>query len=233
MDGPLNLAPVPVEKSGMGGTPGFRLGGALALGTVLLTACATATPGEPGWRFVPGMTSVDPAGGKIMGWQSRAQEPADATATGVLGARFDAFVSERRHALADEVRAWIQDEARSVYVSDSGVDRWPTFAEVRASAGDDCDGLELLALHALRSLGFPDESLFRAVIEHEGDGVQHMVTLWFAEADDPVVIDPTGFAATRLLRLSELQGWAPRAIFTEAAAYRVESTNLAPAGAPE
>jgi predicted transglutaminase-like cysteine proteinase len=215
----------------MGGLPGLK---ALALAGLALAGCAALPAAGPSYHFVKGSSPGDSAHAKIARWQERerAGSPALSPQPASLGADFSLFVSAERRALAARVGAWIQAEARARYLPDAGADRWPTAAEVFASSGDDCDGLELLALHALRTLGFPEEALFRAVIERPGDGVQHMVTLWFETPGDPLVIDPTGFAAESVLPLSVLEGWTPRAIFTEQAEYRVEGPVLAPAGAP-
>jgi len=201
----------------------WRCGGwlALGLGVALLSGCAS-TPARPtGWRWFAPLPEEDRARVRIATWQARARAAGPPETLGALGATWQAFVSSRRHALLDEVREWIQAEAAERYLADTGVDHWPTFAEALASDGDDCDGLELLVLHALRELGFQDDRLFRAVIERERDGAQHMVTLWFGEPQDPTVIDPTGFATRPLVRMSELAGWRPRAVFDERTAHAV------------
>jgi predicted transglutaminase-like cysteine proteinase len=208
---------------------------AVTLAGLALAGCAATNGAMPAYRFVEGPRPLDPAHAKIAAWQQRerAAEPGESVMDATLGADWSRFVLAERRAQVERVASWIQDEAQQRYVPDSVIDRWPTSAEVFASQGDDCDGLELLALHALRALGFPDEALFRAVIERPDDGVQHMVTLWFETPGDPVVIDPTGFATKHVLPLSTLAGWTPRAIFTEQAEFRVEGPELAPAGAPE
>ena len=189
----------------------------------------------PAYRFVEGVPPHDQAHVKIALWQTRERESAtpETETPGTLGADWAHFVLAERRALAEKVGAWIQEEAQAHYVPDAAIDLWPTSAELFASPGDDCDGLELLALHALRALGFAEETLFRAVIERPRDGMQHMVTLWFETPGEPFVIDPTGFATTRVVPLATLEEWTPRAIFTEQAEYRVDGPNLAPAGAPQ
>jgi hypothetical protein len=208
---------------------------ALALVGLALAGCAATSTPLPSLRLVESAPIADSAHRKIAGWQAR-ERAADASAppnAGTLGADWAQFVAAQRQLLAEQVRAWIQAEARQRYVPDAVMDRWPTSAELFASQGDDCDGLELLALNALRALGFPNDTLFRAVLERPSDGVQHMVTLWFETKEDPFVIDPTGFATERVVSLSALEGWTPRAIFTETAEFRIASPELAPAGAPE
>jgi len=217
----------------MGGISSSVAGGILAVALGALAGCAV--PAGPAYHFVAGASASDSAHAKIAAWQRRERvaEPAAVADGASLGAEWSRFVTGERRAMAERVRAWIQDEARQRYIPDVGGDHWPTSAEVFASRGDDCDGLELVALHALRALGFPDDTLFRAVIERGRDGVQHMVTLWFESPGDPFVVDPTGFATSRVVRLSALDGWSPRAIFTEQVEYHVEGPALSPASAPE
>ena len=138
-------------------------------------------------------------------------DPLDSSAP--LTAEYNSFVSSQRRMLAERVREWVQSEAERRYRPDENGDEWPTFHELLQRGGDDCDGLELLSLHALRALGFLQ--VYRATIEQRGDGSQHMVTLWFEDPKDPWVIDPTGFATKTVVRMSELPAWEPRALFTE------------------
>lgn len=225
----------------MGGSRGLCGWIGLLVTGSLLVGCAATQPAPISLRLVEGAPPIDRgARAKIAGWQERerAQNGNDPTqasfqALAPLGESWTRFVSAQRRALVEEVSDWVQGEARAHYVADRGGDRWPTFSEVFASAGDDCDGLELLALHALRALGFPDGELFRAVIERPKDGMQHMVTLWFEAPGAAVVIDPTGFVTSRVVPLASLSDWMPRAIFTEHAVYGVEGAALTPAGAPE
>ena len=206
----------------------------IALAGCAQAGCAGVKPFAP-YRLIEGVPPRDQAHAKIALWQTRERESAtpETGTSGTLGADWAHFVLSERRALAEKVGAWIQEEARARYVPDAVIDLWPTSAELFASPGDDCDGLELLALHALRALGFAEETLFRAVIERPRDGMQHMVTLWFETPGEPFVIDPTGFATTRVVPLATLEEWTPRAVFTEQAEYRVEGANLAPAGAPQ
>ena len=111
---------------------------------------------------------------------------------GDLKAKYDSFRNERRRALARDLASWIQSQAPQHYVPDGPVDHWATLDETFRRNGDDCDGLELLAYHLLRELGFEDEKVFRAIVYRRSDGQHHMVTLWFEDSDDPWVIDPTG-----------------------------------------
>ena len=215
-----------------------RLLAVLGMGAAFaLPACAGAPPPSSAFRLVPTTASAPgDARVKIEAWQARAQGdagPPAALPEGSLGARYQSFVAAERRELAERVRAWIQAEAERSYRPDLGFDQWPTFREVLGSTGDDCDGLELLALHALRALGFPDASLYRAVIERRGDGTQHMVTLWLESPERPLVIDPTGFATRRLLPLADLDAWQPKAVFNERAQYSVDTSVLAPASPPD
>ncbi len=220
---------------GGGRRPGAIVRVALALAGLALGGCALL-PGasRPSYRFVEGASADVFAHAKISGWQMRERSAPDppTAAPDTLGDSWERFVAAERRTMAERVAAWIQKEAEAHYLPDTAGDHWPTFAEVSGRREDDCDGFELLALQALRSLGFPEGRLYRAVLERAEDGMQHMVTLWFETPDDPLVIDPTGFATGPVRRLSGLAGWEPRALFTERVEVRAEGHALAPAGAP-
>ncbi len=180
---------------------------------------------------------------KIRAWQVRELgavpgAPAEVAGSGVAGeeapeavgnlrAKYDAFRSERKRALARELASWIQSEAPRHYVSDGPVDHWATLEETFRANGDDCDGLELLAYYLLRDLGFADDEVFRAIVYRRSDGQHHMVTLWFEEADDPWVIDPTGAMTLGMPRMSELREWVPLKVFSEQQDYTVRSGRVA------
>ena len=138
-----------------------------------------------------------------------------------LRAKYFRFRVERKRALAREVAAWIQAEAKQHYREDGAVDHWATLEETLARGGDDCDGLELLAFHALRDLGFADTEVYRAIVVRPSDGQHHMVTLWFEDATDPWVIDPTGAMTLGMPRMSELGEWMPIKVFSERIEYTV------------
>lgn len=141
-----------------------------------------------------------------------------------LRSKYLNFRAAKKRALAREVASWVQSQAPIHYVEDGVIDHWATLEETLASNGDDCDGLELLTFHALRDLGFGSEEVFRAIIFRPDDGQHHMVTLWFEDADDPWVIDPTGAMTLGMPRMSEFPGWVPLKVFTD----RVEFTVRAP-----
>ena len=122
---------------------------------------------------------------------------------------------ERRRALAEQVLRWVQAEAETRFIEDGPVDHWPTLPEVLAAEGDDCDGLELLAYHALRQMGFREDRVYRAILHRPRFGQHHMVTLWFEDSNDPWVLDPTATITQRLQKLSELRGWVPLKVFSE------------------
>jgi hypothetical protein len=152
--------------------------------------------------------------------------PADHAATlaaddDALVHRYDGFLAERRRRLARDVLDWIQDVAHDRFVEDGPIDRWPTLIEVLHASGDDCDGLELLAYHALRQLGFEADRVYRAIVLRPSTGEHHMVTLWFEDPTDPWVLDPTATMTTRLRRLSELEAWIPLKLFNEDAEFTV------------
>ena len=103
--------------------------------------------------------------------------------------------------------------------ADGPVDHWATLEETLSANGDDCDGLELLAFHALRDLGFGSHEVYRAIVVRPEDGQHHMVTLWFETPDDPWVIDPTGAMTLGMPRMTEMPAWVPLKVFTDTAEY--------------
>ncbi len=139
--------------------------------------------------------------------------------TGRLREKFEAFQMVQKRILAKRFAEWAQVEARRHYRSDHETsladDHWPSLEELFETNGDDCDGLDLLAYHQLRDLGFRKDELYRALIRRERDGKFHMVTLWFETRDDPWVIDATGAITFTMRRMSELPGWAPTLVFSE------------------
>jgi len=153
--------------------------------------------------------------------------PAVDEAVGDLRAKYDAFRSERKRALARDLAAWIQTEAPRHYVADGPVDHWATLEETFRANGDDCDGLELLAYYFLRDLGFQEDEVFRAIVFRRSDGQHHMVTLWFENPDDPWVIDPTGAMTLGMPRMSELPDWVPLKVFSEQRDYTVRRDRVA------
>lgn len=149
------------------------------------------------------------------------QLPASQTDEAGLRAKYFAFRADRKRALAREVAAWIQAEAKAHYREDGAVDHWATLEETLARGGDDCDGLELLTFHALRDLGFAASEVYRAIVVRPSDGQHHMVTLWFEDAGDPWVIDPTGAMTLGMPRMSELREWVPIKVFSDEIEYTV------------
>jgi hypothetical protein len=165
--------------------------------------------------LIPPFPSLPPVAAEPAGLaQGAAPDPS-------LAARYDEFMNGRRREIAGQVLAWVQGEARSRFVEDGPLDHWPTLPEVLATNGDDCDGLELLAYHALRQLGFPDDRVYRAILHRPRFDQHHMVTLWFEDPGDPWVLDPTATITSRLRRLSELGEWVPLKVFSETREYTV------------
>jgi len=140
-----------------------------------------------------------------------------------LRAKYDAFRAEQRRTQALELARWIQDQAPDHYVADGVVDHWATLEETFARNVEDCDGLELLAYHMLRELGFSDQEVFRSIVVRPSDGQHHMVTLWFEDPQDPWVIDPTGAMTTGMPRMSDVPSWVPLKVFTEHRDYTVHA----------
>ncbi len=149
-----------------------------------------------------------------------------------LRAKYFEFRAERKRALAREVAAWVQSEAKVHYREDGAVDHWATLEETLARGGDDCDGLELLSFHALRDLGFSEQEVYRAIVVRPSDGQHHMVTLWFEDPDDPWVIDPTGAMTLGMPRMSEMKDWLPIKVFSEDLEYTVSGQTEALAQHP-
>ncbi len=216
----------------------------LGMGCAVLSISTTS---PQGLEYFEAPRSDDVWSAKIKGWQRRerfdaalvqplqsgsavesagysaANEklPSDQAAAGGLRAKYFEFRAERRRALAREVAAWVQSEASLHYREDGAVDHWATLEETLARGGDDCDGLELLAFHALRDLGFASNAVYRAIVVRPADGQHHMVTLWFEDSEDPWVIDPTGAMTLGMPRMSELEAWVPIKVFSEDLEYTV------------
>jgi hypothetical protein len=79
----------------------------------------------------------------------------------------------------------------------------------------------------LRDLGFASDEVFRAIVYRNEDMQHHMVTLWFEDAEDPWVIDPTGAMTSGMPRMSEVPGWTPLKVFSEDSSYTVKSRQSA------
>jgi len=155
--------------------------------------------------------------------------PSDQAAEQGLRVKYFKFRAERKRQTAREVASWVQSEAKRHFREDGPIDHWATLEETLARGGDDCDGLELLAFHALRDLGFSANEVYRAVVVRPSDGQHHMVTLWFEDAHDPWVIDPTGAMTLGMPRMSEMSAWRPIKLFSDQTEFTVEerSSSLA------
>jgi len=224
--------------------------GALALLVICLLLGCTHLPGlaEP-YTWFARPTPDDPWSPKIARWQERERAAGLAEVLGApstvaagpeaitpggeerLREKFLRFRAEHRRALARELAAWVQEQARSHYIPDGAIDRWATLEETFAHNGDDCDGLELLAYHLLIDLGFREDEVYRAIVYRPSDGQHHMVTFWFEDPGDPWVIDPTGAMTGGMPHMSEIPGWVPLKLFTETAEYTVRSSPRAHAAA--
>jgi hypothetical protein len=205
----------------------------LALAASSLHGCAhvPASALAPGrFAYFTSPAPDDPWTPKIVGWQQReraaqldltiapasvsgAGESAPAAEAASLRVKLAEFRRAQQRRQAQEVAAWVQENARSHYRPDGAFDHWATLEETLATDGDDCDGLELLAFNLLRELGFAEDEVFRAIVFRAEDGQHHMVTLWFENPDDPWVIDPTGAMTRGMPRLSEVPGWKPLKVF--------------------
>jgi predicted transglutaminase-like cysteine proteinase len=190
------------------------------------------SPKIAGWqrreRFDAAMTSPLESGPAVeSAGNSAANEhlPESQNDENGLRAKYFEFRAERKRAMARDVAAWIQTEAKKHYREDGAIDHWATLEETLARGGDDCDGLELLAFHALRDLGFAESEVYRAIVVRPSDGQHHMVTLWFERANDPWVIDPTGAMTLGMPRMSDLADWIPIKVFSEELEYTVREVS--------
>jgi len=179
----------------------------------------------------PGDDVADPWYPKVVEWQGRMQSegkrlpPTDRSLrgseqSGKLLVAMSAFREEERRDVAKRVTDWSQHLARRYYKwdpnsQDPNFDHWPTVGELLANNGDDCDGLDLIAYQLLREFGFPQNSLFRAVLRRDRDKANHMVTLWFEDPKDPWVLDATGAVTFEMRLFSQLEGWTPTKVFNE------------------
>ncbi len=175
------------------------------------------------YRFFEAPSSDDPWSPKIAQWQAREQGVAGGSgsllppiaAAEDLRSKYQAFRAERQRQTARELAEWIQQQAKVHYVPDGALDHWATLDETLTRNGDDCDGLELLVYHFLRDMGYGDDRVYRSIVVRPEDGQHHMVTLWFEDAADPWVIDPTGAMTEGMPRLSQVPGWVPLKVFSE------------------
>ena len=189
----------------------------------------------------------DPWSRKIARWQvrERAQDVAEIAGAGTsstvasgpnqtaapkpgqdLRTDYYAFKAEQKRTSARAFASWIQEQAKLHYKPDGPYDHWATLEETLANNGDDCDGLELLTFHFLRDSGYGEDKVFRAIVLRPSDGQHHMVTLWFEDAGDPWVIDPTGAMISGMPRLSQVPDWVPIKLFTDTAEFTVKGPGL-------
>jgi predicted transglutaminase-like cysteine proteinase len=224
----------------------FVLG--LALAVPLAPGCArvpTVQPLEASFQYFSAPSEGDPWSAKIAAWQRRERVPAPATREGTpasvsgsgagatagaraasdLRAKYQSFRAEQKRALARQVAAWIQSQARFHYQPDGAVDHWATLSETLSRGVEDCDGLELLVNRFLRDAGFRDDEVYRAIVFRPVDGQHHMVTFWFEDRADPWVIDPTGAMTSGMPRMSELPDWAPLKVFSETREFSVTTAS--------
>ncbi len=198
----------------------------LALG---LGSCVApgGTPKEYSWFEAP--SQRDPWRKPIRDWQGRVRSRDPGPRLGPvpigqesesLARAYAGFLEAEQRRQVQAVQEWIQAQARAHFVPDPGIDIWPTTDEVLEAGGDDCDGLAFLAHRLLRELGFEERDLYLAVVRRDSDALHHMVGLWFADGDDPWIIDPTGAMTTDLMRMSRVEGWEPLAVFSETEHYR-------------
>jgi hypothetical protein len=130
--------------------------------------------------------------------------------------------TQSRVILAYGITGWVQEKAKTHYIPDGAYDHWATLQETLAQNGDDCDGLEMLVFRFLQDEGFPEETLYHAILLQPNESDRHMVTLWFEDPEDPWVIDPTSAVVVGMKHISELpDGWVPIKIFNETEEFTV------------
>jgi hypothetical protein len=206
------------------------------LGALLGLACASTPPSEPQFHFFSAaLPDDDPWFEKVEEWQRRARADAATgsaairdtgiTRSSLLRNKIGEFEASEKRKLARRINQWAQIQARKHYRSepnaDFDADHWPTFGELIERNGDDCDGLDLIGYQLLREFGYERDTVYRAIVRRDRDRANHMVTLWFEDADDPWVLDATGAMTMKMRRISELPGWTPTKMFNEFDQYRV------------
>jgi predicted transglutaminase-like cysteine proteinase len=219
----------------------------LALGAALAPGCARVPTTRPtttlSYEYFTQPPQGDAWSPKIADWQRRERVPAlpsvDGTPASVSGSgtpgpvssspaedlrsQYRAFRAEQKRAVARQVAAWIQEQARVHYQADGSIDHWATLSETLARGAEDCDGLELLVNRFLRDAGFREGEVYRAIVFRPADGQHHMVTFWFETPTDPWVIDPTGAMTTGMPHMSELPDWVPLKVFSETQEFSVRT----------
>lgn len=237
----------------------LRAAPAAVLAMLVICSCVSMNWAPRGYAYFEPPSARDRWSPKIAGWQyreravqaefvtpavsgpgalaptGRAAGPAAGNRTAPvdpkdsLRAKYEAFQRVQKRELARRVARWVQAEARRHYVPDGAVDHWATLEETLQRNGEDCDGLELLAYHSLRELGFRDDEVYRAIVYRPRDGQHHMVTFWFESPDDPWVIDPTGAMVNGMPRMSQVDGWVPLKVFSDDEEFTVRPRFEAPA----
>lgn len=145
--------------------------------------------------------------------------PEQVKRSGLLRIKMAGFAAEEKRALARKINAFSQLQARRHYKIENdrnpAEDHWPTFQELLARNGDDCDGLDMITYEMLLDFGFPRDRVYRAIVRRGRDRGNHMVTLWFEDGNDPWILDATGAMTFSMRRFSETEGWVPRKVFNE------------------
>ena len=224
---------------------GLLLLGGVFGGCSSLGGIGAHPPSDPGFEFFAKTSpDADIWFAKVSEWQQRAslqqaqrKEPllgpesegaqlssASVKNSGLLRLKIGGFAADEKRRLAKKINTWSQREARRHYriedERDPRKDNWPTFDELLANNGDDCDGLDLIVYGLLIDFGFEPDRVYRAIVKRDRDRGNHMVTLWFEDPHDPWVLDATGAMTFTMLRFSETEGWTPIKVFNERAQYR-------------
>ncbi|MBW2714022.1 MAG: hypothetical protein JRC77_09760 [Deltaproteobacteria bacterium] len=206
--------------------------------------CASIAPARSFEFFVEATPENQPWYDKIQDWRERSNadpnSPVGLPATVLSGElteldpipplwpRFNQFHREYQLELVRRINAWSQHWAFRHYIKDIDEsvenDPWPTFSELLEQDGDDCDGLSLLNYELLLLFGFDRNKVYRAVVQRNSDGVNHMIVLWFQSENDPWVIDITRSTSGTVEPISKMHGWQPVAMFNREGIYNINET---------
>ena len=153
------------------------------------------------------------------GSEGAAMTPDQIKRSGLLRIKMAGFAAKEKRDLARKINTWSQLQARRHYRIENdrnpAEDHWPTFPQLLASNGDDCDGLDMITYEMLLDFGFSRDRVYRAIVRRGRDRGNHMVTLWFENPEDPWILDATGAMTFNMRHFSEIEGWEPRKVFNE------------------
>ena len=116
-----------------------------------------------------------------------------------------------------------QEIAKYFYHSETGKEQFQTIKDVLQEGGGDCDSIERIAHHLLLQAGIDKGQIKRGIIYKSGAPFNHMVTFVFeGNSNDPWVIDSTGAATEKVIKMSEVKDWHVEKIADMANIYNVK-----------